>query len=207
MLDLVWIWNLVWIWIENPRENKKKSIRNSLEKGKIHFSLVGRTRPSQTARARRVAWQVDPTCPRPPASAHALSLPPASRWVRPISVDPSARSFSRCPVGPSCQRWPSVRAQSLSLPRGPRLSATPVTNLPPTPTSWTHPRPRNPRPLSHALAPLETAPRSPTSPYSFATSAEHSRPARASRQLRRRSSKFAVRSTVAIEPAPCLKVA
>jgi hypothetical protein len=44
----------------------------------------------------------------------------------------------------------------------------------PTPLPWMHPRPHNPRPHPHALAPLEPTPRSPTSPCSFAPSAEHS---------------------------------
>jgi hypothetical protein len=30
----VWIWNLVWIWFEIYRENKRKGIKNSREKEK-----------------------------------------------------------------------------------------------------------------------------------------------------------------------------
>jgi hypothetical protein len=77
---------------------------------------------------------------------------------------------------PACRRQsPRARAHPLSLTSGPHPS-DPVPNLPPTPPPWTRPRPRNPRPPPHALAPLEPAPRSPTSPCSFMPSAEHSRP-------------------------------
>jgi hypothetical protein len=56
--------------------------------------------------------------------------------------------------------------------------------------------------------PLEPVSRSPTSPCSFAPSVEHprplSRPARASRQLRRHSPKSIARSTIAVSPLVCL---
>jgi hypothetical protein len=152
-----------------------------------------------------------PTSDRPHPRTRALSpsLPFAARWARPIGADPSAPApvLPRCPMDPFRQRWPPVRACSLSLPRGPHPSG------PPSLTS--HPRPRHGhahgRTFSgHLLTPwppLEPAPRSPTSPCSFAPSTEHprplSRPARAPRQLRRRSTMFAARYTVVAEPPSC----
>jgi hypothetical protein len=64
---------------------------------------------------------VDPTCQRPPASAHARSL----------SLSPS-----RCPVGQACQRRsPRARARPLSPPHEPHSSVpSSLTSRPRTPT-------------------------------------------------------------------------
>jgi hypothetical protein len=83
----------------------------------------------------------------PPISAnpHALSLPLTALWGRPVGVV----SFR-------------TRSLPLSLSRGQHSSV--VSNLSPTSPTWTCPRPRVLLPPPHALAPLEPAPRSPTSP-------------------------------------------
>jgi hypothetical protein len=149
---------------------------------------------------------VDPTCQRPPASAHACSLSP---------------SPSRCPVGQAYRRQsPRARAHSLpaprwtlsvsvdhpfadplSLPRGPHPSV-PSTSL--TPRQCPRRGHTHVRALpDHLRTP---SPRSTTSLCSFAPTAEHPRPlsspVRASRQLHRRSLMSATRSTIAVEPPP-----
>jgi hypothetical protein len=83
-------------------------------------------------------------------------------------------SHSRCSVGPTCQRRFFLHALALFLPRRPHPSAIP--NLSPTSPPWTCPCPRVLRPPPHALAPLEPAPCSPTSPCSLVPSAKLSRP-------------------------------
>jgi hypothetical protein len=72
MFELVWIWNLVWIWIENPRENKKeKQLEISWKKEK-DFSAQS----AQPGRAR-----VPASPPHLPATAHVRA--------RPLSPSPS----------------------------------------------------------------------------------------------------------------------
>jgi hypothetical protein len=90
-----------------------------------------------------------------PIPLRSRPLSPAARWTLSVSVD---RPF----------------ADPLSLPVG--LTRLPVPNLQSMSSSWMRPRPRVPRPPPHALAPLEPAPRSPTSPCSLAPSAELSCP-------------------------------
>jgi hypothetical protein len=67
-----------------------------------------------------------------------------------------------------------ARACSLSASWTPPVSPSLTSH--PRPPPWTRPRPRVLRPPPHALAPLDPTPRSPTSPFSLAPSAELSRP-------------------------------
>jgi hypothetical protein len=115
-----------------------------------------------------------------PARPFSPSVPLATLWGYPVGADPLAHALI------------------LSLPCGPHPS-DPVPNLSAMPPPWMRPRLCIFRPPSHALAPLELAPRSPTFPCSIAPSAEHSRPARAPRQLRHHSPTSTARSTVTVE--------
>jgi hypothetical protein len=136
---------------------------------------VGPSGPAPRVRA------LAPACPRSLTGGPRLSAP----------TRPPLLSLSLLCGADLSAPFLFARAHLLSLPREPHRSAVP--NLPPTSPPWKCPHPRVLRPPPHALAPLEPAPRSPTSPYSFAPSAEHSRPlsrpARATRQLCRRSPK------------------
>jgi hypothetical protein len=111
-------------------------------------------------------------------------------------------SPSHCSVRLACRRRFFSHALSLSLPRAPHPSVVP--NVSPRSPPWTHPRLRVLRPPPHALAPLEPAPRLPTSPCSLAPSAELfrplSHPARATRQLCRRSPKPVVVPRSSLSP-------
>jgi hypothetical protein len=152
--------------------------RNSLENGKSHFSPSRPIRPSPSCACARARVPSVPNRRTPPVGSN----PPAPSL--PLSLSLLCGADLSVP-------FLFARAHLLSLPREPHPSAVP--NLPPTSPPWKCPHPRVLRPPPHALAPLEPAPRSPTSPYSFAPSAEHSRPlsrpARATRQLCRRSPK------------------
>jgi hypothetical protein len=67
MFDLVWIWNLVWIWIENPRENKIEKELEIPGKWKIPFQPKSAQKASPRARLRPRAlspWQAEPACRR-----------------------------------------------------------------------------------------------------------------------------------------------
>jgi hypothetical protein len=140
---------------------------------------------------------------QPRARARAPSAP--DRRTPHVGASPRAPSLPLsisllCGAGLSVPF--SSRTCSSSLdPADPTRQPTP--NLKPTPPPWTCPRPRNPWPPPHALAPLEPTPRSPTSPCSFVPSAEHShplsRPTRTPRQFRRCSSTSTARSTVTVE--------
>jgi hypothetical protein len=141
--------------------------------------------------------QVGPASPasRVPAPARPQPLTGGPRLSTLAHAPLLSLSLSLlCGVGLS-RRFPRARAHSLSLPAGPfssvltarsrispRCPVDPtrhplrLPNLSPTPPSWTHPRPLVLQPRLHARGPLDLAPRSPTSPCSFAPLAELSRP-------------------------------
>jgi hypothetical protein len=134
-------------------------------KRKTEFSQLGPIQPSQAARTHPRRLSSGPHLSA--TTAHALSLPPAAQWDRPVSADSSAHA----PVLSHYSAALSVSvdrpfAHSPSLACGPRLSATtPFPNLPPAlsavdvPTTricW--PLPHVPEPFfgahTHSLAPL-----------------------------------------------------
>jgi hypothetical protein len=83
-------------------------------------------------------------------------------------------SPSRCSMGPTCRRRYFSHARAISASWTPPVSPSLTSH--PRPPPGTRPRPRVLRPPPHALAPLDPTPRSPTSPFSLAPSAELSRP-------------------------------
>jgi hypothetical protein len=83
MFELVWIWNLVWIWIENPRENK---IEKQLEIPWKKRKLI-QLKPAQSS----------PTGPRPRHLTGGLHLSAA------VSLNARPLPLSLCPVGPLCR--------------------------------------------------------------------------------------------------------
>jgi hypothetical protein len=152
MFELVWIWNLVWIWIENPRENKIEKPLEILEKKKNPIQPSWPSSAQPNCAHAHVAWQVDPTCQRPPASAHArsLSLSP-SRWPLPSGPGLSAPNSSAHAFFLSLFRGPTRQlihqfGRSLSLARG---------------SCWSEPSPRPNRPHPAMDAPTSCVSRPP----------------------------------------------
>jgi hypothetical protein len=148
---------------------KRKAFRNSLEKEKTHFSLVGPIQPSQVACARplRLTGGFHLS-----ATAHALSLPPLpsgaglsasiplharslplSAWlVRSVSVD---RPFA---CSPSLARGPPP-VSLLTFPNLP--PAHPAMDVPTSCVSWPlppHDRPLLEPTLTRSLPSLSSAP-------------------------------------------------
>jgi hypothetical protein len=151
-------------------------------------------------------WPKSAQQAQPPTRARARVPSALNRRTPPVGASPRPRSFSpSLPLTASgadlSVPFPFSHAHVLS-----RFPADP-TNLPPTNSHRGRAHVRAfPDHLHTPSPPLEPAPHSPTPPCSFAPSAEHprplSRPAHASRQLRRRSPKPVARSTAAVEPAP-----
>jgi hypothetical protein len=119
--------------IQIHRENKKrKAIRNSREKEKQISTQQAQSspaRPRAPAPPDRWVPPVSDDRVRPPSP----SLPPAAPWGRLVGVSSFAHTLapSLYPVGPLCQRWPSVRIRALAGSRTPPVSLLPFPNLAP----------------------------------------------------------------------------
>jgi hypothetical protein len=104
MVELIWIWNLNWIWIENPRGKEiEKQLENSGKK----------------KRAKQPSRPTKPSCAR----ARAPSV--SDRRAPPVGADPrlSSLSPSRCLVGTPCRRFGlSCARASMPLSHVPRSS-------------------------------------------------------------------------------------
>jgi hypothetical protein len=93
MFDLVWIWNLDWISIENPRENKIENALEILGKWKFPFRPKSAQQAQPRARPRAlILWQADPACRRQPAPT---SFSPSLSRSLPVGPIYRRRFFSR----------------------------------------------------------------------------------------------------------------